>query len=32
MKSIKNIYDIEKNLGDKDPHKKTKIPEKMVIC
>ena len=28
MKNIKNIYDIEKNLADQDPHKKTKLLEK----
>ena len=25
MKNIKNIYDIEKNLAEQDPHKKTKF-------
>ena len=25
MKNIKNIYDIEKNLGDQDSHKKIKF-------
>ena len=25
MKNIKNIYDVEKNLADQDPHKKTKF-------
>ena len=28
MKNIKNIYDIEKNLADQDPHKKTKFLKK----
>ena len=28
MKNIKNIYDIEKNLTDQDPHKKTKFLKK----
>ena len=28
MKNIKNIYDIEENLVDQDPHKKTKFPKK----
>ena len=28
MKNIKNIYDIEKNVADQDPHKKTKFPKK----
>ena len=28
MKIIKNVYDIEKNLADQDPHKKTKFLKK----
>ena len=28
MKNIKNIYDIEKNLADQDPHKKTTFLKK----
>ena len=28
MKNIKNIYDIEKNLADQDPHEKTKFLKK----
>ena len=28
MKIIKNIYDIEKNVADQDPHKKTKFLKK----
>ena len=28
MKKVKNIYDIEKNLTDQDPHKKTKFLKK----
>ena len=28
MKNIKNIYDIEKDLADQDPHKKTKFLKK----
>ena len=27
MKNIKNIYDIEKNLADQDPHKKINFPK-----
>ena len=30
MKNIKHIYDIEKNLGDEDPH--NKVPLEMAIC
>ena len=28
MKNVKNIYDIEKNVADQDPHKKTKLLKK----
>ena len=28
MKNIKNIYDIEKNVADQDPHEKTKLIKK----
>ena len=28
MKNTNNIYDIEKNLADQDPHKKTKYLKK----
>ena len=28
MKNIKNIYDIEKDLVDQDPHKRTKFLKK----
>ena len=28
MRETKNIYDIEKNLADQDPHKKTKLLKK----
>ena len=28
IKNIKNIYDIEKNLADQDPHNKTKFLKK----
>ena len=32
MKNIKNIYDIEKDLAEQDPHKKSKFLKKSAEC